>query len=113
MAARVDAETARRLIDRSQSEDSLLGQVLELAALEGWSAYHVRRSDRALTIGSGFPDLVLAGHGAILYRELKTETGRLSPAQKRWRDRLLAGGADWAVWRPSDWGLIVEQLHRT
>jgi len=106
------AQTARSTLDLHQSEDELLEQVLQLAGLTGWLAYHVRRSDRALTIGAGFPDVVLAGHGRVLYRELKTERGQLSAAQKGWRDRLIRCGADWAVWRPSDWPTIEAELSR-
>ena len=75
----------------------------------------------------GFPDLVIAGHGGILLRELKTWTGILSPAQRRWARMLgemktgagdLAGGpvemfrlSD--IWRePADWvsGRIDHEL---
>jgi len=50
----------------------------------------------------GFPDLVLVGNGKVLYRELKRHGGRLSEHQERWRDALLAAGADWDCWWPGD-----------
>lgn len=52
--------------------------------------------------GKGFPDLVLVG-SRVLWRELKSDRGRLDADQLRWRDVLLAAGADWDVWRPADW----------
>lgn len=111
MAARVETETARATLDRLTLEDDLLDQVLELAALSGWVAHHVRRSDRAITMGrKGFPDLVLAGRNRVLFVELKTETGSLSRDQQRWRDALLAAGADWRLWRPRDWPAIERLL---
>lgn len=59
----------------------------------------------------GWPDLTLVGPGGVLYREVKTSRGRLEPAQWECGQRLLAAGADWAVWRPSDFPeTIKEQL---
>jgi hypothetical protein len=85
--------------------------VLQLAAISGWLAYHVRRSDQALTSGKGYPDLTLAGpDGQLVFAELKTERGRLAPEQEAWRDRLLGAGADWRLWRPSDWREIEQLL---
>ena len=85
--------------------------IVELAQLAGWQLHHDRRSDKALQQGdAGFPDLVLAGHGRIIYVELKNERGRLRPTQERWRDALLAAGADWRLWRPSDWREIEVTL---
>jgi hypothetical protein len=92
------------------SEDELLRQVVQLAGLRGWHCYHVRRSDVALTTGAGFPDLVMVGHGRVIYAELKAERGRLSPDQERWRDSLLEAGADWRLWRPSSWPEIERTI---
>lgn len=106
----------------AMTEADLLGVVLETAALFSWRSAHFRP---AMTShgwrtavsgdGKGFPDLVLVGHGSILFRELKSERrGRLSVEQEAWRDCLLANGADWSVWRPSDWvsGRIEAELRR-
>lgn len=48
----------------------------------------------------GQPDLLIAGPGGILHRELKTGGGKLTTDQVAWSWTLRAGGADWAVWRP-------------
>ena len=37
----------------------------------------------------------------ILFRELKSESGTLKPDQEMVRDKILAAGGDWALWRPS------------
>lgn len=64
--------------------------------------------------GRGWPDLHLSKPRSdgptILYRELKTGTGRLEPDQITWRDHLLACGVDWALWHPRDWDTIVSTL---
>lgn len=59
----------------------------------------------------GWPDLVIIG-SKVIYRELKTEIGGVSPAQKRVGERLTKAGADWDVWRPRDLrsGAIERQL---
>lgn len=86
--------------------------VLKLARFHGFSlAYHTHDSRRS---APGFPDLVLVNPrtGRVLYRELKTNKGRVSPAQQDWLDGLAAAGQDVGVWRPNDLdtGLIVAQL---
>lgn len=75
----------------------------------------------------GFPDLVIAGTGGILLRELKTRAGVMSQAQRRWARMLgemKTGAADLAggpiemfplfdVWRePRDWvsGRVENEL---
>ena len=60
--------------------------------------------------GAGWPDLVLVAPDRILFRELKSATGKLSPAQEAWGTRLTGVGCDWGVWRPADWDRIVNVL---
>ncbi len=101
---------ARAAFDRAMSEDDLLELVLDAATVGGRMAYHVRRSDRAITIGAGFPDLVLAGDGRVVFVELKTEAGRLTEDQRRWRVMLEGCGAEYRLWRPSSWREIEAEL---
>lgn len=92
------------------SEDHLLVAVLDMAKQMGVLTAHFRpaqaKSGRWLTPvqgdGKGFPDVVLAGEGGLLFRELKSAKGILSPEQKVWLDVLAAAGADAGVWRPAD-----------
>lgn len=80
-----------------------------LCALLGIAWYHPHDSRRS---PGGWPDLALVGARGFLLRELKTATGRVTAAQGEWGRRLLAAGADWAVWRPADLasGRIVAEL---
>lgn len=59
----------------------------------------------------GWPDLVIIGPAAVLFRELKAR-GKLSPQQRWTGERMLAAGLDFAIWRPADWesGMIDNQL---
>lgn len=51
---------------------------------------------------AGFPDLVIAGFGGVLFAELKDYGAQLSSPQNRWHWSLVAAGADWVLWRPAD-----------
>lgn len=93
------------------TERQLLEVVLRLAATLGWLTYHTHDSRRSQP---GFPDLVLVRGSVILYRELKTERGKIGPVQQVWLDRLRGAGADAGIWRPNSWflGVIEEELTR-
>lgn len=93
------------------TEDELLAAVLLLAGRLRLLAAHVEDS-RALRAGAGFPDLVLAGPGGILFAELKSASGDLSTAQRRWRWMIQAAGGRWRLWRPAHWeaGLIEREM---
>jgi hypothetical protein len=98
------------------SEAAWQRTVLEAAQLYGWLVHHARpamnRSGRWSTPiqgDAGFPDLVLAqlppeDHpGRLIFAELKRDGQRLAPAQRVWRDAILAAGHEWYLWRPADW----------
>ena len=50
----------------------------------------------------GFADLLVICDGRILFLELKSQKGRLSPAQEAFRDVVLAQGFGWALVRSLD-----------
>jgi hypothetical protein len=93
------------------TEAALLQAVRDLARLHGFDSYHTYRSDRS---EPGFPDLVLMRPPLLLFRELKTDRGRLTIPQRRWIEELIACGQDAAVWRPADLrgGRIAAELTR-
>lgn len=74
--------------------------------------FHVRDSRRGMM--RGLPDDILIGRRRVLWRELKSESGALTPDQRRVGSRLLLAGQDWGVWRPRDLasGIIASQLDR-
>lgn len=119
----------RTAVDRSgQSEAAFQAAVVQLARLSRWRVAHfrkVRTVDHAgrprwqtpvAADGAGFPDLVLARAGRLIFAELKAEDGSLDPEQRVWRERLeeiaiaSAGLVSYRVWRPSDWTAIEEAL---
>ena len=102
------------------TENDLTRHVIELAQYTGWQVAHFRPAMMAngewrtavQGDGKGFPDLVLVGRHHHLFVELKVGRGKLTIAQKSWRDALLACGADWQLWTDVDWveGRILASL---
>jgi len=85
----------------AMSEKQLQAAVLQLARLCHWRCYH---SWLSIKSEPGFPDLVLVRAGRCLVLELKSATGKLSPAQQEWLGALGAvPGVTCAVIRPVDW----------
>jgi hypothetical protein len=113
-----DTVSLMSVLDTHISEADWQRKVIEAAGYYGWMVAHFRAAQTQIgwrtpvaANGKGFPDLVLAKPGrAVLFRELKSEKGRLSPEQVVWGDVLEHAGADWAVWRPSDWPLVEAVL---
>jgi hypothetical protein len=89
------------------SEAEFQSKVRALCRFYGLTVYHTHNSQRS---DPGFPDLVIVGSSGILFRELKTETGRLTAMQKHWISILQAAGQDADVWRPSDLDRIKLEL---
>ena len=99
---------SRRIVRGSMSERQFQDAVLEMARLFGFRTYHTFNSRRS---EAGFPDLVLVRDGRLIAAELKTETGRLSPAQVAWiSDLERCRGVDVHVWRPGNLAEIERTL---
>lgn len=87
---------------RDLTEDQFQQQVIELAQLHGYDlCYHTHDSRRS---EPGFPDLVLISNRRerALFRELKTEKGKVSKDQLIWITSMQLVGLNAGVWRPSD-----------
>lgn len=99
-------------------EATFQAQVVELARILGWRCNHHRRSigkgNRWTTATSvvGFPDLTLWRRGRIVFAELKSATGRLTPEQREVLASLAEAGPEVYVWRPSDFDEIKRVLSK-
>jgi hypothetical protein len=94
--------------NRGISEKEFQAQILSLARLAGWKAYHTHDSRRSQ---KGFPDLVLVRPPVILFVELKSEAGKLRPEQKAWLEALSrCPGVEARLWRPGDFEDIQAML---
>ena len=96
------------------SEKQLSQCIVDLAQLLGWRSY---RTWRSLHSPAGFPDLVMVRKGQLIFAELKSDKGRLTPAQQEWLDALHEVGdyndsVRTYLWRPADWfaGRVDEAL---
>lgn len=96
-----------------ESEASFQKALVDYATLCGWNCWHDVDSRRNV---AGFPDLELLRRGVMYRIELKTDTGKLRPAQERYLALLReveerSGGAVRVrVWRPRDWPTIQAEL---
>ena len=82
-------------------EASLQANIVELASLLGWRAYHTFDSRRS---APGFPDLVMVRPPRVLVFELKREGAYPTATQRDWLAALGAcPGVESGVWRPRDW----------
>lgn len=102
-------------------EAEFQAQVIQLARLLGWRVAHFRAAQTkrgwrtpVSADGAGFPDLVLARKGRVIFAELKTQRGKLSTAQECWQNELSGLPNDdrvlVTVWRPADWSDIEAAL---
>ena len=92
----------------TETEAGFLTWVIDRAHASRWRVMHPRpartASGWATPVqgdGAGWPDLVLV-RDRIVYAELKRAGAGLDPDQRAWRDRLIAAGGEWYLWRPAD-----------
>jgi hypothetical protein len=82
------------------TEAELQAAVIDLARTFQWTVYHTHDSRRSQ---AGFPDLVMVRDGELIFAELKSEKGKLSPAQREWLRELDMTSVAVYIWRPVDW----------
>ena len=99
------------------TEADLQQAVIDLARTFAWRVAHFRPARTqhgwrtpVAADGAGWPDLTLVGNGRVMFVELKSDVGKLTEDQEAWRDALVAAGAEWRCWRPTDWPAIVAEL---
>ena len=92
------------------SEVELQDTVRKMCDALGLVVRHVR--DERGNWVTGWPDLDILGPHGIIWRELKSMRGQLTPDQRRVGSLMTRAGLDWAVWRPVDLldGTIARQL---
>lgn len=96
-----------------QSEKVFRKGVVALAKLTGWRYYGAWLS---LHSPQGYPDLTLCrekpdGTAELIYLELKSERGLLTPAQEEWLNLLgKVPGVKALCFRPSQWETLIDLL---
>lgn len=107
----------------AMTETNFTKQVIDLAHLYQWRVCHFRTSriqrengqvhyaTPVQADGAGFPDLVLAKCGKpILFLELKSDKGVVSPEQEEWLRILNRGSSPALVFHPKDFDKIEALL---
>jgi hypothetical protein len=91
------------------TEKDFESQVKDLAKLFGWKYYHTWRSFHS---PAGFPDCVMVREDRLIFAELKSEKGKVSPEQEDWllAVKVVGKPVESYLWRPSDFDLIKETL---
>lgn len=106
----------------AETEAEFQEAVIQIAQLQGWKAAHFRAARTAkgwrtavAADGAGFPDLVMVRNETLIFVELKSAGGRVSPLQKDWLAALTNVGLETPnviikTWRPRDWPAIERIL---
>ena len=102
------------------TEAEFTNQLLAWAKTFGWRRFHVRSSGRmsngkAIPVvqgDKGFPDLVLAKPGRLVFAELKVGGNKARSEQTDWLDLLAASNAECHVWTPAMWTQILAVLSK-
>lgn len=106
----------RRVRRPNATEDDVLVLVRQAAALGGWLCYHTHDSRRS---PEGFPDIV-AVHpqlGRMVFAELKSAKGKVTPDQEQWLAALQTTTTVTGdrrvhpaiyLWRPADVDAILQ-----
>lgn len=91
------------------TEKYLRQQVIDAAHIFGWKSYFTWNSVHS---PRGMPDLILCKPPRVIFAELKTEKGQVSPSQKEWIDLLAecGGNVECYLLRPADVEKFVEIL---
>ena len=92
-------------------EKDFMIAVMDLARRNGWCVFH---DWDPLQNTPGFPDLVMAKNGRVIFTELKIKGRDLTDNQVRWMKNLYTdhiGPTHQAyVWEPEDWDEIEQKL---
>jgi hypothetical protein len=99
-------------MDPDCSEAVFQGRLQRFARDAGYLYYHTYSAKKS---DPGWLDTVLCHPqgGTLFLLELKSRTGQVAPAQRRWLDALArVSRVDTGVYRPDDWPLMVEKLRR-
>lgn len=105
MSARL---TPRDRLLRQITEAQHQRQVEGILTAYGWQWWHAPANrpvnGRVQNVRAGWPDLFAVRGNRALAAELKTETGRTTPAQDECLAGLAQAGIETYVWRPRDLG---------
>ncbi|REK25904.1 MAG: hypothetical protein DWQ40_00335 [Actinobacteria bacterium] len=116
MTEKMTVDQYKKLAVLTMGETEFQTMVLDHAKEQGWMVHHCRKAMRGdgqyrtpIQGHKGFPDVVFARNGDVLFVEFKSETGTLTGEQADWLNELNGGPINLhehhpaVVWRPRDW----------
>jgi hypothetical protein len=82
------------------TERELSQSIVNAARELGWKVY---RTWNSIHSPKGFPDLTMVRGDRLIFAELKTDAGKVTPDQQSWLDALnVSGRCEVYLWRPAD-----------
>lgn len=97
-AHRLGMSALHTLPEAARVERVLMQQILDLAKMHGWLAYHPWLSVHS---EPGFPDIIAVRDGRVLAIEVKSAKGKATKSQRAWLEQLnRVPGVDAMIVRP-------------
>lgn len=82
------------------TEKELRQSIVRAAREFGWRVYFTWSSMHS---PAGFPDLTMVRNSRLIFAELKTDSGKVTPDQEAWMTALRTSGrCEVYLWRPTD-----------
>ncbi len=107
------------MLDAQVSESDFQHKIVEYAKLRGWLVHAERPSTSrngkwatAIQGDAGFPDLVLARKGRVIFAELKRQGQKERPSQRRWLDALVSPATFSGGLTAEAVGLLLQAMHQ-
>jgi hypothetical protein len=103
--SRPEAQLQRTIVSALRftlPKDAILHHSPNEVALPGATAAKRQAILAGMGVHAGFADLMILSQGRVVFLELKSLKGRLSPAQEAFRDAVLGQGFSWALVRSLD-----------
>lgn len=103
-------------VKQGESEADFSSWLEDLLTLRGWLWQHQRPAQTAkgwrtaISGTPGFPDIVACRGERLLFVELKSDKGTLSPEQRVWLAALGRASVERHVWRPRDRDAVMAAL---
>lgn len=95
--------TTTRAMSERQLQDGLVAAARRLN-------YLVYFTWKSIHSPAGFPDLVICGHGKMIFIECKSAKGKPSEPQQEWLRTLREAGQEAFVVTPAEYDLVLADL---
>ena len=97
------------------TEAKIQREIVQLLRTIGFAVWETSQGYRRDPGGTrqtpGIADLLVIGHGRLMFVEVKAPKGKLRPSQEAFRDECIANSIGWHLWRDvmDAWAWAVAQ----